>query len=194
MNNSHFAQVCRDFRTLSSSDILWARFIPETIISSSTNKGATLKSLLRSTAAFYFERVLIVTNKIDRLAIAKEMLEDNTADDGKIAQMKQSVTRNMLQHSFPERNLKCFMDVMAKAPDVLGHKCAAKSAPTAESVPIERGNCAAHRPYHNMTREIGRHGGIVIALPEGSLWDQRSQPGPFDGGTVSDILVKELIT
>ncbi|KAH3759121.1 small GTP-binding protein domain [Pelomyxa schiedti] len=45
--------VCRDFRTLSSSDILWVRFIPETIISSSTNKGAALKSLFRSTAAFY---------------------------------------------------------------------------------------------------------------------------------------------
>ncbi|KAH3723132.1 Rho GTPase protein rac1 [Pelomyxa schiedti] len=45
--------VCRDFRALSSSDILWVRFIPETIISSRTNKGVTLKSLFRSTAAFY---------------------------------------------------------------------------------------------------------------------------------------------
>ncbi|KAH3765461.1 hypothetical protein Pelo_2674 [Pelomyxa schiedti] len=68
----------------------------------------------------------------------------STADDGKIAQMKQSVTRNMLQYPFPERNLKCFMDVMAKAPDVLGHKRAAKSSPTAESVAIELEalNCA----------------------------------------------------
>ncbi|KAH3763989.1 Cell division control [Pelomyxa schiedti] len=45
--------VCRDFRALSSSDILWAQFIPESIISSRTNKGATLKSLFRSTSAFY---------------------------------------------------------------------------------------------------------------------------------------------
>ncbi|KAH3766536.1 cell division control protein 42 [Pelomyxa schiedti] len=45
--------VCRDFRALASTDGLWTRFIPTSIISSSSNKGAPLKSLFRSSAAFY---------------------------------------------------------------------------------------------------------------------------------------------
>ncbi|KAH3705871.1 hypothetical protein Pelo_19581 [Pelomyxa schiedti] len=45
--------VCRDFRALASTDELWTRFIPTSIISSPSNKGASLKSLFRSSAAFY---------------------------------------------------------------------------------------------------------------------------------------------
>ncbi|KAH3731851.1 hypothetical protein Pelo_17320 [Pelomyxa schiedti] len=45
--------VCRDFRALASTDGLWTRFIPTRILSSPSNKGAPLKSLFRSSAAFY---------------------------------------------------------------------------------------------------------------------------------------------
>ncbi|KAH3714292.1 hypothetical protein Pelo_19200 [Pelomyxa schiedti] len=48
--------VCRDFRALASTDGLWARFIPTSIIRSSANKGVPLKSLFRSSAAFYIYR------------------------------------------------------------------------------------------------------------------------------------------
>ncbi|KAH3766708.1 rho family protein [Pelomyxa schiedti] len=45
--------VCRDFRALASTDELWTRFIPTSVISSPSNKGAPLKSLFRASAAFY---------------------------------------------------------------------------------------------------------------------------------------------
>ncbi|KAH3766711.1 Rac1 GTP binding protein [Pelomyxa schiedti] len=45
--------VCRDFRALASSDGLWTRFIPTSIISSSSNKGVPLKSLFKSSGACY---------------------------------------------------------------------------------------------------------------------------------------------
>ncbi|KAH3722990.1 hypothetical protein Pelo_18303 [Pelomyxa schiedti] len=41
--------VCRDFRTVSSSDILWKQFVPANMMK--TNKGSTLKSLFRSPKA-----------------------------------------------------------------------------------------------------------------------------------------------
>ncbi|KAH3759833.1 hypothetical protein Pelo_8346 [Pelomyxa schiedti] len=48
--------VCRDFRALASTDGLWTRFIPTSIISSSSSKGAPLKSLFISSGAFYLYR------------------------------------------------------------------------------------------------------------------------------------------
>ncbi|KAH3766710.1 cell division control protein 42-like [Pelomyxa schiedti] len=45
--------VCRDFRALASTNELWTRFIPTSIISSSSNKGVPLKSLFIASAAFY---------------------------------------------------------------------------------------------------------------------------------------------
>ncbi|KAH3764889.1 small G-protein [Pelomyxa schiedti] len=48
--------VCRDFRALASTDGLWTRFIPTSIIRSSANKGVPLKSLFRASAAFYIYR------------------------------------------------------------------------------------------------------------------------------------------
>ncbi|KAH3760862.1 small GTPase Rac protein 1 [Pelomyxa schiedti] len=45
--------VCWDFRTLASSDVLWTRFIPPSIINRSSNQGAPLKSLFVSSAAVY---------------------------------------------------------------------------------------------------------------------------------------------